>query len=98
MESTIRRRVLVSGLVQGVAFRAYTREMARTIGVSGWVQNLPDGRVEALVEGEPDRVARMVDWLKKGPPTSRVAEIHVTEETPTGELSSFEIVFSRSHW
>ena len=66
--------------------------------MSGWVKNLPDGRVEAVVEGEPDRVARMMAWLKEGPPMSRVAEIHVTEETPTGEFSGFEVVFSRSYW
>ncbi len=50
----IRRRVLISGMVQGVFFRAYTRDVATSAGVTGWVRNLPDGRVEAVFEGEPD--------------------------------------------
>lgn len=99
MSDIIRRRVLISGLVQGVAFRAYTREAARRIGVNGWVRNLPDGRVEALVEGELDLVLRMVSWLKKGPSSSRVDDVQVIEEKPTGEFNDFDVTFSRgSYW
>jgi acylphosphatase len=99
MRDMIRRRVLVSGLVQGVAFRAYTRETARRIGVNGWVRNLPDGRVEALVEGDSELVHRMLSWLKKGPPSSRVDDVQVIEESPTGEFSSFDVAFTRgSYW
>ena len=99
MSNAIRRRVIVSGLVQGVAFRYSARDAARRIGVSGWVKNLPDGRVEALVEGEPVRVARMVEWLRQGPPSGRVDDVQIREEQPTGEFDGFEIALSRgSFW
>jgi acylphosphatase len=90
----IRRRVLISGMVQGVAFRAYTRDVARRAGVYGWVRNLRDGRVEAVFEGEEDKVNAVVDWCRKGPSLSRVEEVRVREDTPTGEFKDFDITFS----
>jgi len=96
--ATIRRRVLISGMVQGVNFRAYTRAAARQTGVTGWVRNLPDGRVEAVFEGEPDKVNQMVGWCRKGPSYSRVADVDVHEETPTGEFADFGITYSRGDW
>jgi acylphosphatase len=77
--------------VQGVFFRAYTQEAAQKEGVSGWVRNLPDSRVEAVFEGREDDVDRMVSWCYKGSPMSRVDQVDVKEETFTGELRSFEI-------
>lgn len=94
MSQTVCRRVIVSGRVQGVAFRAYARAAARKVGATGWVRNLPDGKVEALVEGDRERVDSMVAWFHKGSPSSRVEKVTVYEETPTGQFSDFEITFT----
>ncbi len=82
---TIRRRVLVSGRVQGVWFRGATQEQARAAGVVGWVRNLPDGRVEAVFEGTPERVARLLEFSRRGPPAARVDALEEHAETPRGE-------------
>lgn len=71
------KHVLVSGRVQGVAFRWNARERARRLGVNGWVRNLPDGRVEVWIEGETVALDRMLDWLAGGPPGAMVTEIAV---------------------
>ena len=89
----IRRRVLISGIVQGVFFRAYTRDAATSAGVTGWVRNLPDGRVEAVFEGEPDAVARVLDWCHRGSPGSRVERVEVVHEEPKGEYEDFTIAY-----
>ena len=86
----IRNRVLISGRVQGVAYRDACRRMAEQHGVAGWVRNLPDGRVEAVFEGPPDRVRRLVDWSRQGPRFAEVADVHVAAEEPEG-ISEFEI-------
>ncbi|MEV7382139.1 acylphosphatase [Streptomyces lydicus] len=80
----IRRRVVVSGNVQGVFFRDTCRRMASGLGVAGWVRNLPDGTVEAVFEGEPEAVQRMVEWAHEGPPMARVDAVSVHEEEPEG--------------
>lgn len=80
-----RTHVFISGRVQGVWFRAHTREKAEELGISGWVQNLPDGRVEAVFEGEDEKVDEMVKWCHRGPPLSRVEKVDVEYETPKGE-------------
>lgn len=85
-----RVRAVVSGEVQGVGFRYSTRERARELGVAGWVRNLPDGSVEAEVEGEAGAVERMLAWLGRGPSGSRVASVAVTE-TPVVHASEFTI-------
>ncbi|HTY24840.1 MAG TPA: acylphosphatase [Desulfomonilaceae bacterium] len=92
--TAIRRRVLISGIVQGVAFRYYTRAAARDRGVNGWVRNLPDGRVEAVFEGEQDTVNSMVTWCRKGPSGSQVDDVRIHEERPTGEFTDFEIRYT----
>lgn len=81
----MRVNVLVSGQVQGVGFRWSTCRAAREHGVAGWVRNLPDGRVEAEVEGEADAVGRMVTWLEHGPSTAAVTGTQVREVAETGE-------------
>jgi acylphosphatase len=81
----VRRRVIVSGRVQGVFFRATCRDAARDAGVSGWVSNEPDGTVHAEFEGEPDAVESMVAWCHRGPPQAVVMDVEVTDEQPTGE-------------
>lgn len=91
--SAIRRRVWVSGKVQGVGFRASTlNEASRYPGLSGFVRNLPDGRVEAVFQGEEASVLAMVAWCGKGPPFSAVSGLEVKEESVDSALSgAFEI-------
>jgi len=77
--------VLVGGEVQGVFFRDSCRREAVVHGVNGWVRNLPDGRVEAVFEGDAAGVDHMVRWARSGPPRARVEHVDVVEEEPTGE-------------
>ncbi|MDD3471343.1 MAG: acylphosphatase [Syntrophaceae bacterium] len=95
MLSTIRRRVEISGRVQGVSFRAYARSEARRLGLKGWVRNRADGSVEAVIEGPPQVVYSMITWFKKGSPFSRVDDIRIREEDPSGEFDDFEITFDK---
>jgi acylphosphatase len=85
-----RKRVIVSGLVQGVYFRDTCRATATAQGVHGWVRNLPDRRVEAVFEGGTGAVEQLVDWAREGPPTARVEEVEVYDEEPEG-LDGFEV-------
>lgn len=80
----IRKRVLVSGRVQGVFFRDTCRRVAGQQGVTGWVRNLPDGRVEAAFEGDPETVDRLVTWCRSGPSQARVTTVEVHEEPVEG--------------
>ena len=86
----VRRRVVVHGRVQGVFFRDTLRERARAHGVSGWVSNRPDGAVEAVFEGWPEDVERLVRFCETGPPRATVERVEVFEEQPEG-LSVFAI-------
>ena len=79
MPELIARRCFVSGRVQGVFYRASTRKEATGLGLAGYASNLPDGRVEVLIVGEPDAVKVLIDWLSKGPPAARVASVEVQE-------------------
>ena len=79
-----RVRVRVSGRVQGVFFRVSCAEEARRRDLSGWVRNTPDGRVEAVFEGQEASVDALVTWCRNGPPHARVEAVEVTEEPPTG--------------
>ena len=81
----VRRRVVVSGRVQGVFFRETCRQMARAAGVGGWVTNRADGRVEACFEGEEDAVARLAEWCRQGPSMAAVSSVEVSDEDPRGE-------------
>ncbi|MFH0825945.1 MAG: acylphosphatase [Pseudomonadota bacterium] len=98
--SLIRRRVLISGIVQGVCYRAFTRDAAIRRGVAGWVRNLSDGRVEAVFQGEEERVRSAVDWCYRGSPGSLVESVEVVEEEPVDDLEGFTITYmsSRSRW
>jgi acylphosphatase len=80
-----RVRVVATGRVQGVFFRDTCRSVARAEHVSGWVRNRADGAVEAVFEGPPATVDRMVKWCETGPPRAHVTSVQVTEETPVGE-------------
>lgn len=86
-----RAHVFISGRVQGVNFRWHTQRQAEREGVTGWVRNLRDGRVEAVFEGEEDAVRRLVDWCRQGPPAARVDDVEVRWEPPTGEFQDFSI-------
>jgi acylphosphatase len=85
-----RRRVVVSGRVQGVFFRDTARRRAEAAGVAGWIGNRPDGAVEAVFEGEPGPVEEMVEFCRHGPRRAEVASVGVTDEEPEG-LRGFEI-------
>jgi acylphosphatase len=85
-----RVRVLVSGRVQGVFFRASCAERADALGLSGWIRNVPGGAVEAVFEGTGPAVAQMVSWCREGPPLARVDRIDVVDQPAAGE-SGFRI-------
>jgi len=89
----IRGRFVVNGMVQGVCFRAATREKARNLALTGWVRNRADGAVEALAEGERDDVESLGDWCRHGPAYACVTELKETFTAATGEFDSFQIVF-----
>jgi acylphosphatase len=80
-----RVHVIVRGRVQGVYFRDYTRREAQALAVNGWVRNLPDRSVEAVIEGEAARVEAMLAWLRIGSPMSLVSGVEVQEEEARGE-------------
>lgn len=83
-------RVLVSGLVQGVGYRYSTKQKAIALGIVGWVRNLPDGRVEATIQGEALSIDSMMKWFYEGPPAARVTAVE-TEQRPSQALEGFEI-------
>jgi acylphosphatase len=89
-EATIQRHVTVLGDVQGVFFRETTRRKAVEAGVAGWVENRPDGSVEAVFEGAPDAVEAMVEFTREGPTAADVGSVDVTERAPEG-LVGFEV-------
>ena len=80
----VRLRILVSGRVQGVWYRGAMAEQARSLGLAGWVRNLPDGRVEAVAEGPGEAVAALSSWCHQGPPAARVERVETSEENPEG--------------
>ena len=84
MAQIIRKRVVVDGVVQGVYFRASAHREATAFGVAGWVRNLPDGRVEAVFEGDPVAVDAAVEWCRRGPDHAVVTSTEVADETPEG--------------
>jgi acylphosphatase len=86
----IRRRAIVHGRVQGVFFRDSTRQRANAHGVTGWVSNRPDGAVEAVLEGPPEAVQRVLRFLETGPPQASVDHVDVSDEDPEG-LTGFSI-------
>ncbi len=79
-----RAKVIVHGAVQGVFFRAETRDRARSLGLAGWVRNVPDGTVEAVFEGDDERVESMVEWCRRGPGGARVEDVEVAWSEPEG--------------
>lgn len=88
-----RAHIFVSGRVQGVFYRAFAEEVAYSLGLSGWARNIPDGRVEAVFEGEKSAIEKAVGMCRKGPPSSRVEDVEVRWEDHRGEFGSFTIRF-----
>ena len=88
--NSIRAHVIVSGTVQGVGYRFSTLDEAKSRGITGWVRNLPDGRVEAVFEGSEEVVKEMIRWCHQGPPTSVVKDVIVEYQKSEG-LQQFDI-------
>jgi len=87
----VARRFVISGRVQNVGFRYFTQNAAAREGVAGWVQNLPDGRVEVFVEGDEDAVTRVERAIRSGPPGARVDNVYVQDDEAAGTLKGFRI-------
>jgi len=87
----LRARIVVTGRVQGVAFRAHTRDEGARLGLMGYVRNLADGGVEIIAEGERDAVQRLIDWAGRGPAAARVDSRQFEWLTATGEFTDFQI-------
>ncbi len=81
----IRRRVIVTGHVQGVFFRQGCRRQAVALGLAGWIRNNHDGTVEAALEGDPDAVEQIVSWMRVGPSGAIVTGVEIVDECPQGE-------------
>jgi acylphosphatase len=81
-----------AGIVQGVFFRANTQRQAAKLGLRGWVRNLPDGRVEAWIEGDRQAIGSLVEFCQTGIPAARVDLVDMDESEPTGDYNTFDIV------
>jgi acylphosphatase len=88
-----RAHILVSGRVQGVFFRDHTRKWAASLQLMGWVRNLPDGRVEAVVEGKKEHIEALISRVKEGPPLANVTDAVVTWEDYQDEFTDFRITW-----
>ncbi len=86
-----RFHLIISGRVQGVSYRMSAWERARQLGLSGWVRNLNDGRVEMIIEGDTSLLKQMTDWAGQGPRFASVTNVDVSEEKVSGDLEDFEI-------
>lgn len=89
--NNMRAHVIVAGRVQGVCFRSWSENRLNSIGVTGWIKNLSDGSVEAVVEGAGDKVQLAIKALQSGPSLAEVETVQVDYESPTGEFSRFSI-------
>lgn len=89
----VRAHVFITGEVQGVTFRSSTRRRARKAGLTGWVRNLPDGRVEAVLEGEEKDVKKVINWCHTGPTLARVEDVEVEWEEFQNEFDKFDVRF-----
>jgi len=91
----LRAHVVIHGRVQGVWFRASTKDEADRLGVTGWVRNLPDRSVEAMFEGETKKVEEIVGWCHRGPAGAEVNGVDVSWEQYAGEFGHFDIRYGR---
>ncbi len=86
-----RIRIIITGKVQGVFFRQTLKAIARKNGISGWVRNRKDGRVEAILEGDMSGVGRLVEWAHGGPANARVEDVEIRNEEYTGKFAEFDV-------
>ena len=91
MDDRLEAHVIVSGLVQGVWYRASTRDAAALHGVRGFVRNLPDGRVEAVLQGDRGKIEAVIAFMRQGPPGACVTDLAVTWRAPSGSFDAFSI-------
>lgn len=84
---------IIHGRVQGVWFRASTREQAQMLGIAGWARNTPDGAVEVYMQGDSQAVERLLDWCRQGPPGARVDRVEPEEVEPDEEIQGFRIIY-----
>lgn len=88
-----RVHVVISGQVQGVWFRASTRDKAQQLGLIGWVKNTPEGNVEAVFEGEENLVREMLEWCHHGPPLAEIENVEVKKQRPSNDFDDFSIKY-----
>ena len=86
-------RLIISGRVQGVYYRANTQEMALELGLSGWVRNCPDRKVEAVFEGASEKVEKAINWCRQGPPSAMVTSLEIHHEEPEEHYMDFKIKY-----
>lgn len=86
-----RYRIIISGRVQGVWYRQSMLEVAKSLNIKGWVRNLPDGKVEACVEGEEEALKKIIQWCRIGPPHASVEDVEIEEELLSNEFKDFII-------
>ena len=91
MKRKTKVHLLLSGQVQGVFFRASTKAKARNLKISGWVKNLPDGKVEIVAEGEKEKLEELINWARKGPITAKVEDIEIEWQEYIKKFDSFEV-------
>jgi acylphosphatase len=85
--------VLISGRVQGVWYRASTKQKAEELGLTGWVKNTADGNVEAMFEGDEATVHKMITWCRVGPPLAQVADVKIIQKRVGGEFTGFAVLY-----
>ena len=95
MGNKAKAHAIIRGRVHGVFFRMETKRAADDFGVSGWVRNVRDGTVDAIFEGEWDRIEAVLDWCRQGPPHADVTDVNVTWDEYTGEFNGFVVSFER---
>lgn len=88
----VRIHAFVSGLVQNVDFRYHIKKFAEGLGITGWVRNLKDGRVEVVAEGSEERINHLIEFLKKGPAGAKVVNVEIEKERYKGEFKYFDII------
>ncbi|MDD4237785.1 MAG: acylphosphatase [Desulfotomaculaceae bacterium] len=92
MLQRVRAHLIITGVVQGVYYRVTARQEARALGINGWVKNRPDGAVEAVIEGNREKVVKFIDWSRQGPSASQVSGVQVEWGDFKGEYQGFSIV------
>mgnify|MGYP001186321050 CR=1 FL=1 len=91
--SKVRAHLVVNGRVQGVYFRAETHDQAAALGLTGWVKNRPDRSVEAVAEGNREKIEKLIEWCRQGPPHAEVSDVNVKWEEYTSEFDKFKIIY-----